>query len=98
MAWLCILFADVFEIAWPFMLKSLTRLSVWWSLSVALVMNPPGAWAVAVRDAPEVAQQLWTFHSPSGPKGRFDPCNFGFWGIWNFSTNKSVAKSLLAYL
>ena len=53
---------------------------------------------MAVRDAPDVAQQLWTFHSPSGPKGRFDPCNFGFWGIWNFSTNKSVAKSLLAYL
>ena len=39
----------------------------------ALIMNPPGAWAVAVRDAPEVAQQLWTFHSPSGPKGRFPP-------------------------
>jgi len=64
----------------------------------ALIMNPPGAWAVAVRDAPDVAQQLWTFHSPSGPKGRFDPCNFGFWGLWNFSTNKSAAKSLLAYL
>ena len=46
----------------------------------ALIMNPPGAWAVAVRDAPDVAQQLWTFHSPSGPKGRFDPCNFGFGG------------------
>ena len=40
MAWLCILFADVFEIAWPFMLKSLTKLSVWWSLSVALVGIP----------------------------------------------------------
>jgi ABC-type glycerol-3-phosphate transport system substrate-binding protein len=53
---------------------------------------------VAVRDAPDVAEQLWTFHSPSGPKGRFDPCNFGFWGIWNFSTNKSAAKSLLAWL
>ena len=53
---------------------------------------------MAVRDAPDVAQQLWTFHSPSGPKGRFDPCNFGFWGLWNFSTNKSAAKSLLAYL
>jgi hypothetical protein len=61
-------------------------------------MNPPGAWAVAVRDAPDVAAQLWTFHSPSGPKGRFDPCNFGFWGLWNFSTNKSAAKSLLAHL
>jgi ABC-type glycerol-3-phosphate transport system substrate-binding protein len=64
----------------------------------ALIMNPPGAWAVAVRDAPNVAEQLWTFHSPKGPKGRFDPCNFGFWGIWNFSTSQSAAKSLLAFL
>ena len=64
----------------------------------ALIMNPPGAWAVAVRDAPEIAAQLWTFHSPKGPKGRFDPTNFGFWGIWNFSPNRAAAKSLLAYL
>jgi ABC-type glycerol-3-phosphate transport system substrate-binding protein len=64
----------------------------------ALIMNPPGAWAVAVRDAPKVAEQLWTFHSPKGPKGRFDPCSFGFWGIWNFSTNSAAAKSLLTYL
>jgi ABC-type glycerol-3-phosphate transport system substrate-binding protein len=64
----------------------------------ALIMNPPGAWAVAVRDAPGVAEQLWTFHSPKGPKGRFDPCSFGFWGIWNFSANVTAAKSLLTYL
>src|SRR5271156_30829 len=64
----------------------------------ALIMNPPGAWAVAVRDAPKVAEQLWTFNSPKGPKGRFDPCSFGFWGIWNFSTNSAAAKSLLTYL
>jgi ABC-type glycerol-3-phosphate transport system substrate-binding protein len=64
----------------------------------ALIMNPPGAWAVAVRDAPIVAEQLWTFHSPRGSKGRFDPCNFGFWSIWNFSTNKSAAKSLIDHL
>ena len=64
----------------------------------ALIMNPPGAWAVAVRDAPKVAEQLWTFASPKGPKGRFDPTNFGFWGIWNFSANKPAAKSLLAHL
>jgi len=63
-----------------------------------LIMNPPGAWAVAVRDAPKVAEQLWTFHSPKGPHGRFDPCNFGFWGTWNFSPNRSAAKSLLSFL
>jgi hypothetical protein len=36
---------------------------------------------------------LENFHSPSGPKGRFDPCNFGFWGIWNFSTNKFAQRA-----
>src|SRR5437899_942512 len=39
----------------------------------ALIMNPPSAWAVAVRDARPVAEQLWTFPTPKGPKGRFDP-------------------------
>ena len=64
----------------------------------ALIMNPPGAWPVAVREPPKIAEQLWTFHSPRGPKGRFDPTNFGFWGIWKFSANASAAKSLLAHL
>jgi ABC-type glycerol-3-phosphate transport system substrate-binding protein len=64
----------------------------------ALIMNPPSAWAVAAQDAPKVAEQLWTFPAPKGPKGRYDPTNFGFWGIWNFSANKSAAKSLLAFL
>src|SRR2546428_11990020 len=64
----------------------------------ALIMNPPSAWAVAVRDAPKVAEQCWTFPTPKGPKGRFDPAVPFFWGIWNFSPNKSAAKSLLAYL
>jgi quaternary ammonium compound-resistance protein SugE len=31
MAWLFILLADVFEIAWPFVLKSTAGLSRWWS-------------------------------------------------------------------
>jgi ABC-type glycerol-3-phosphate transport system substrate-binding protein len=64
----------------------------------ALIQNPPSAWAVAVRDAPEVAKNLWHFPSPKGPKGRFVGTNFGFQGIWNFSQNKSAAKDLLAHL
>jgi ABC-type glycerol-3-phosphate transport system substrate-binding protein len=64
----------------------------------ALIMNPPSAWAVAVRDAPDVGKQLWTFPSPKGPKGRFDPFIGYFWGIWQFSPNKAAAKSLLTYL
>ena len=64
----------------------------------ALIMNPPSAWAVAVRDAPQVAEQLWTFPTPKGPKGRFDSTVPFFWGVWGFSKNIAAAKSLLAYL
>jgi ABC-type glycerol-3-phosphate transport system substrate-binding protein len=64
----------------------------------ALILNPPSAWAVAKRDAPKVAEQLWSHGMPAGPKGRFAPYLPFFWGIWNFSKNKSAAKSLLAHL
>ena len=64
----------------------------------ALIMNPPSAWAVAKRDAPKVAEQLWTHGMPSGPKGRFAPFASYFWGVWNFGKNKSAAKSLLMHL
>jgi ABC-type glycerol-3-phosphate transport system substrate-binding protein len=64
----------------------------------ALIMNPPSAWAVAKRDAPQVAEQCWTHGFPIGPKGRFAPFLPFFWGIWNFSKNKEAAKSLLTYL
>ena len=64
----------------------------------AMIMNPPSAWAVAKRDAPKVAEQLWTHGFPSGPKGRFAPYLPFFWSVWNFSKNKAAAKSLLTYL
>src|SRR4029453_7383663 len=64
----------------------------------ALIFNPPSAWAVAVRDAPKVAELCWTHPSPKGPKGRFDPGNPNFWAIWGFSANKGAAKSLLMHL
>src|SRR6202043_3678125 len=35
----------------------------------ALIMTPPSAWAVAKRDAPDVAAQCWTHGFPVGPKG-----------------------------
>ncbi|TMK31340.1 MAG: carbohydrate ABC transporter substrate-binding protein, partial [Alphaproteobacteria bacterium] len=44
----------------------------------ALIFNPPSAWAVAVRDAPKVAEQCWHFSAPKGPKGRFDPAQPSF--------------------
>ncbi|MBV9828078.1 MAG: extracellular solute-binding protein [Alphaproteobacteria bacterium] len=64
----------------------------------ALIMNPPSAWAVAVRDMPKIAEQLWTFASPKGPKGRYEPSQPWFWGTWSFSPNKAAAKSLLTHL
>jgi ABC-type glycerol-3-phosphate transport system substrate-binding protein len=64
----------------------------------ALIMNPPSAWAVAKRDNPKVAEQLWTFPAPKGPKGRFQPVLPFYWGIWKFSGNKPAARSLLTFL
>jgi ABC-type glycerol-3-phosphate transport system substrate-binding protein len=64
----------------------------------ALIFNPPSAWAVAKRDAPQVAADCWTFPAPSGPKGRFVPTLDYFWGVYGFSQNKTAAKELVEYL
>jgi ABC-type glycerol-3-phosphate transport system substrate-binding protein len=64
----------------------------------ALIFNPPSAWAVAVRDNRAVGADCWTFPAPAGPKGRFVPSLFYFWGLWSFSKNQSAAKDLLHYL
>ncbi|RJF78925.1 ABC transporter substrate-binding protein [Rhodopseudomonas palustris] len=64
----------------------------------AMIMNPPSAWAVAKRDAPQIAEQLWTHGFPKGPKGRYAPFLPYFWNIWAFSKNKEAAKSLLVVL
>ncbi len=64
----------------------------------ALIFNPPSAWAVAKRDAPQVASNCWTVPMPAGPEGRFAPYLPYFWGIWNFGRNKGAAKNLLEWL
>jgi ABC-type glycerol-3-phosphate transport system substrate-binding protein len=64
----------------------------------ALIFNPPSAWAVAKRDAPQVAADCWTFAAPKGPKGRYVPTLTFFWGIYSFSKNQAAAKDLLEYL
>jgi ABC-type glycerol-3-phosphate transport system substrate-binding protein len=64
----------------------------------AMIFNPPSAWAVAKRDAPQIAEQCWTHGMPKGPAGRFAPFLPYFWGIWGFGKNKSAAKSLLVRL
>jgi hypothetical protein len=63
-----------------------------------MIMNPPSAWAVAVRDAPKIAEHIWHHGMPSGPNGRHAPLLPYFWGIWNFGKNKSAAKSLLRHM
>ncbi len=64
----------------------------------AMIWNPPSAWAVAKRDAPEVAADCWTFPNPKGVKGRLVPIRPYYWGIWSFARNKSAAKDLLHFL
>jgi ABC-type glycerol-3-phosphate transport system substrate-binding protein len=64
----------------------------------ALIMNPPSAWAVAKRDAPQVAEQLWTFANPKGPKGRYTTFLPFYYCTWAFSKNQSAAMSLIRYL
>ena len=64
----------------------------------ALIFNPPSAWAVAKRDAPQVAEKCWTHGFPKGPKGRYNRILPRFYGLWNFSKNKPAAKSLLEFL
>ena len=59
----------------------------------ALIFNAPSAWAVAKRDAPKIAEQLWTFPPPKGPKGRHVSGRYRYWGMWKFSPNKAAAKS-----
>lgn len=64
----------------------------------ALIWNPPSPWAIARRDAPQIAQDIWAFPAPSGPKGRFMPTYTNFWGVWNFSRNQTAAKELIEFL
>ncbi len=64
----------------------------------ALIFNPPSTWVVAKRDAPDIAAKLWTHAMPKGPKGRLAPLLPRYQGLWNFSKNKSAAKSLLVHI
>ena len=64
----------------------------------ALIFNPPSAWAVAKRDAPQVAEKLWTHAMPKGRHGRYVAMLPRFQGLWNFSKNKSAGKSLMLHV
>jgi hypothetical protein len=62
------------------------------------IQNPPSAWAVAKRDKPEVAAQLWHHDTPKGPKGHYRGCLLYNWALFDFSKNKSAAKDLMVYM
>ena len=64
----------------------------------SLIFNPPSAWAVGKRDAPQVAEKCWFAGFPKGPKGRFNPILPRFYGLWSFSKNKAAGRKLLEYL
>jgi len=64
----------------------------------AMIFNPPSAWAVAKRDAPQVAEKCWTVPMPAGPEGRFLAYLPYTTGIWAFGRNKAAAKELLEFL
>src|SRR5260370_6496735 len=64
----------------------------------AMIMNPPSAGAVAKRDAPKVAEQLWTHGFAAGPQGRHPPFFPIFFGSWNFSEEHAAANSLILRL
>jgi hypothetical protein len=64
----------------------------------AMIWNPPSAWAVAKRDAPQVAADSWLFPNPKGPKGRLVPHRPYFFGMWSFAQNQGAAKELLEHL
>ncbi len=64
----------------------------------SMIMNPPSAYAVAKRDAPDIAKHLYEIPYPAGTKGRFAGYLPYLWGTWGFSKNKSAAKSLLSHL
>jgi ABC-type glycerol-3-phosphate transport system substrate-binding protein len=64
----------------------------------ALIFNAPSPWAVALKDAPAIANDLWHFPSPKGPRGRYGAYFTYMWGIWKFAKNKPAAKELLEFL
>jgi hypothetical protein len=63
-----------------------------------LSYNLPSARAVAKRDAPEVAEDCWTFPCHAGPVACSIRYNYVFPGIWEFAKNKSAAKDLVRQL
>jgi len=63
----------------------------------ALIMNPPSAWAVAKRDAPQVAEQCWT-HGFRRPEGTLRALFALFLEHLELLQEQGSGKSLLIHL
>jgi ABC-type glycerol-3-phosphate transport system substrate-binding protein len=66
--------------------------------AASMIWNPPSAYAVAKRDKPEIAADLWHFPNPKGKMGRLVPHRPYLWGVWQWAKNQSAAKDLIAFL
>jgi ABC-type glycerol-3-phosphate transport system substrate-binding protein len=64
----------------------------------AMIINPPSAWASAVKENPPVGAQIWHHPLPAQPGSRFLPWQPNFLAVWNFSPAKSAAKELIGWL
>lgn len=62
------------------------------------IQNPPSAWAVAKRDKPEVAAQLWHHDTPKGPAGHYRGALPRMIGVWEFGKQKQASKDLLLHM
>jgi ABC-type glycerol-3-phosphate transport system substrate-binding protein len=57
----------------------------------SMIMNPPSAYAVAKRDNPNVAKELYTIEMPTGPKGRYAPFLPFLWAAPCTTTRRAAA-------
>lgn len=64
----------------------------------ALIWNPPSAWAVPAATRRKSPPDCLTFPTPAGPKERLMPYVPFYWGVWQFTKNKTAGKELIEYL
>lgn len=62
------------------------------------IQNPPSAWAVAKKNQPQNAAQMWHHDTPKGPSGRFRGALFYNFVLWKWCKDKQAAKDLITYM
>jgi len=64
----------------------------------AAIQNPPSAWAVAVKDSPDIGKDIWHHDVPAGPKGRVRGGAQQGWCLWQYSKQQKAALELMEYM